>query len=263
MEICTHINNQIAIFIKKIVLFIFIISTFQSIAQNDNTTHFYGSVGLTNDGFSIVPAFSLNSPAIIANLAWQRKQFSFEPDIRVRPDMTKGSLLFWLRYRIIDKERFSLRIGAHPAFNLIRKEVNDGGVHREITEFQRFGAFEIVPSYQFSKKFGMSIAYLEGHRFQEIGPKIANILFFNTTFTDLGLSKNVSLNLFPSYLFLNVDGLKGNYLTLTTILAHKKSPFKLGSTINQTINSNIPDNKNFMWNISLIYSFDRRLKRVE
>ena len=251
-----------AMFFKKILLFILIISVLESKAQNDSTTHFYGSVGLTNNGFSIVPAFSLNSPAIITNLAWRRKQFSFEPDLRVRPDMTKGSLLFWLRYRIVDKEKFSLRIGAHPAFNLIRKEVNDEGVNREITEFQRFGAFEIVPSYQFSKKFGMSIAYLEGHRFQEVGPKTANILFFNTSFTGLGLSKKVSLNLFPSYFFLNADGSKGNYLTLTTILAHKKSPFKLGSTINQTINSNIPGNKNFMWNVSLLYSFDKRLKRI-
>ena len=248
-------------------LIIFTFFTKVSMAQNaDSTksiTNFYGTVGITNNGFSIVPAFSLNSPAIITNLAWRKKQFSFEPDIRVKPDMTKGSLLFWLRYRIVEKEKFGLRIGVHPAFNLVRKEVTDAGVNREITEFQRFGAFEIVPSYQVSKKFGLSAAYLEGHRFQNVGPKIANILFLNTAFTDLGLSKNLRLNLFPSYFFLNVDGSKGNYFTLTTLFSHKKSPFTLSSTINQTINSNLSGNKNFLWNVAVNYNFSKRLKKID
>lgn len=254
-------------FLNRLVLFVFFaffskMAFAQTTDSTKNITKFSGSVGITNNGFSIIPSFSLNSPAFITNLSWRKKRLSFEPDIRLIPNASKGGILLWLRYKVIDAKRFGLRVGVHPAFNLIRREDTEPGITKEITEMLRFGAFEIVPSYQFSKRFGISAVYLQGHAFQKWGPQFTNVLFLNTALTDLGLSKNVRLSLFPSVFFLHTDGYTGDYVTLTTVLAHKKLPFSLSSTINQTIKADVPGNKVFMWNIGVSYNFSKNLKKL-
>ena len=245
----------------KTFVIIFILFGYNTKAQRD-TTLFTGSIGLTNNGFSIIPTFSLNSPAAIINLAWKKKRFSFEPDIRLVPDATKGGMLWWFRYRVVDKEKLGLRAGVHPAFTLIRRNEIADGVTKEITEMLRFGAFELVPSYQVSKKVGLSAMYLEGHGLQSHGPQTTRVLFLNTAISNIDVSKSLQFNVFPSVFFLYTDGYRGDYLTVTGVLAHKKYPFSLGSTINQTFKSNVPGNQNFMWNVTLTYSFFRFMNRT-
>lgn len=248
-----------------ILFFIFTIS-FASAQTPDSTqtpTNFSGSVGITNNGFSIIPSFSLNSPAFIANLAWRKKRFSFEPDIRLVPNASKGGMIWWLRYRLVDTKKFSVRVGVHPAFTLIRREDTENGVTKEITEMLRFAAFEVVPSYQINKNFGVSGMYLEGHGLQKAGPQTTRVLFLNTALTNIELGENLRFNLFPSVFFLYTDGYRGNYLTVTGVLVHKKLPFSISSAINQTFKADLPGNKNFMWNVGLNYNFRKTLVRLK
>ncbi len=225
------------------------------------TSTFSGTVGITNNGFSIIPTFSLNHPAAIMNFSWRKKRVSFEPDIRLVPDGSKGGLIFWVRYRLIEQKKFSLRVGAHPAFTLIRSSVPDNGSTKEITEMLRFLAFEVVPSYQITSHVGVCAMYLQGNALQKYGPQLTRVLFLNTSFTNLKLSQNLRLDLFPTIFFLHTDGYRGDYFTLTGSLSHKKLPFSLQSTINQTFKSNVPGNQDFMWNIALNYHFKRKVTR--
>lgn len=246
-------------------LFLFILTSLLSIGQTpdstNNTATFSGSVGLTNNGFSIIPSFSLNSPAIVSTLSFRKKRFSFDPDIRVALDAKNGGFLWWFRYKLIDKKKFGFRVGTHPAFTLIKRQDTENGKTTEITEMLRFIAFEAVPSYQFNDHFGVSAVYLQGNALQKTGPQQTRVLFLNTAITNVGLSKNVYLNVFPSVFFLNTDGYQGSYLTATVAVGHKKSSFSLQSTINQTFTSNLPGNQDFMWNVTLNYNFKRIIKR--
>jgi hypothetical protein len=252
---------------KSILLFALLHLSLSAFSQNpdstQNTTTFSGSVGITNNGFSIIPSFSLNSPAVVTNLSWRKKRFSFEPDIRLVPNASKGGLLWWLRYRLVENKKFTLRVGVHPAFSLIRRPDTENGSNKDITEMLRFAAFEVVPSYQVSKKFGVSAMYLQGHGLQKHGPQFTNVLFLNTSVTNIGLGKNLKFHLFPSVFFLQTDGYRGDYLTVTGVLAHNKLPFSLQSTINQTLKSDVPANQNFMWNVTLNYNFRKTYKKVE
>ncbi len=133
---------------------------------------------------------------------------------------------------------------------------------KEITEMLRFLAFEAVPSYQFNNKIGVSAMYLQGNGLQNHGPQLTKVLFLNSNVTNIGLSKEFYFNLFPSVYFLYTDGYRGNYLAATAVLGHKKSAFSLQSTINQTFKSNIPGNKDFMWNVTLNYCFKKVNKRI-
>lgn len=234
----------------------------QTADSTKNISFFSGTVGFTNNGFSIIPTFSLNHSAFVANLSFRKNRFSFEPDIRLVPDAKNGGLIWWLRYRVVDHKKFGVRVGAHPAFTLIRRTDTEDGTAKEITEMLRFLAFEVVPSYQFNKKLGVSVVYLQGHGLQNHGPQLTQVLFLNASITNIGLGRNLSFHLFPSVYFLHTDGHKGNYLTVTGALAHKKLPFSLQSTINQTFTSDVPGNKNFMWNVTLNYNFKKIYRKI-
>lgn len=231
----------------------------QSIGQQaDSTakiTSVSGSIGITNNGFSIIPTFSLNSPATIINLAIRRNKLSFEPDFRLVPSLNKGGLLFWLRYYPVTNKKFRLRLGAHPALSLVRKNVILNGNEQEITEMLRFVAGEIVPSYQISSKLSIGAVYLHGTGLQNHGPQNTDVLFLNSVISGIKLGGPISLNLVPMVYFLNTDGHVGKYYTATAALAHKKLPYTLQYTFNKTISSDVPGNKDFMWNVMLAYNF--------
>lgn len=233
----------------------------QTTDSTKHITHFSGTVGLTNNGFSIIPSFSLNSPAVITNLSWRKKRFTFDPDIRLVPDARKGGVLLWLRYRIIDGKKFSLRAGVHPAFTLIRKTIVESGDSTEITEMLRFGAFEVVPNYQITKNWSIGATYLQGHGFQSHGPQTTRVLFLNTGISNIRLGGGYRFHFFPSVFFLYTDGFTGSYLTATGVFSKNNFPFTLQGTINQTFKSDVPDNRDFMWNVTLNYNFGGRYRK--
>lgn len=235
----------------------------QQTDSTQSTTTFSGSIGISNNGFSIIPSFSLNSPAAVATLSIRKNSFSFEPDIRLVPDASKGGMLWWLRYRLVDNPKFKFRLGAHPAFTFVRRSIVDNGKTTEITEMLRFLAYEAVPSYQISQNFGLSAMYLEGHGLQKHGPQKTRALFLNTAISNIKLSEKLVFHLYPSIFFLYTDGYRGDYLTVTGVLAHKKLPFTLQSTINQTFKSDVPGNQEFMWNVMLAYNFSKTFKTVQ
>jgi hypothetical protein len=225
------------------------------ISDSITKVNFLGNVGVTSNGFSIIPTFSLNSPATIMNFSIKKKRLSFEPDIRLVPDASKGGFLFWLRYRLIDKNKFTFRLGTHPAFSFIRRTILSDNRNQDITEMLRFAAWEAVPSYQFSSHFGLSAMFLQGHGLQNHGPQMTNALFLNTAITNIKVGSGILFSLFPSIYYLNTDGYTGKYFSALAKIGHDKSPFSIQSNINQTITSNIPGNKEFIWNVGVNYGF--------
>lgn len=247
----------------KNLAWIYLFTCFFSISSvassQDSTLHFSGSIGLTTNGFSIIPTFSLNSPATMMNFAWRKDKLSFEPDIRLVPNLSKGSLIWWFRYQAIQKLKWGLRTGAHPAFSLIRREEVISGKSKEITEMLRFLAFEVVPHVQISSHVELSAMYLEGHGLQQHGPQTSRVLFLNSSFSRIPLNRSgLHLSLYPTFFYLRVDGNRGTYFSGTARISDLKFPISFQGTINQTLKSDIPNNQNFMWNLTLTYHFNKR-----
>ena len=249
----------------KSALVLIIVSLFSSYGfsqQTDSTqkvTTFSGSLGLTNNGFSIVPTFSLNKPAAIMLFSWKKNKFIIDPDIRLTLDAKKGGMLFWFRYRPIEGKKFNLRVGTHPALNFQLRTITENGVTSEITQMRRFIAFEAVPNYQITKNWGIGIYYLQGNGLQKDGPLTTHFVNLNTSISNIKMGGNVRLALIPAVYYLNVDGYEGKYFTATGILSNTKLPFTLESAINKTFSSNLPGNKDFLWNVSLHYHFNKKL----
>ena len=225
--------------------------------STQNTMVFSGSLGITNNGFSIVPTFSLNSPAGLILLSWRKNKFSIDPDIRLTADARKGGMLFWLRYYPVEKKKFSLRLGAHPAFNFQIREIEVNGVTSEITQMRRFLAWEASPNYKITPDWSIGIYYLQGNGLQKDGPRTTHFITLNTSISNIKLAKKIRLALAPAVYYLNLDGYEGTYFTATGTISHTRSPFSLQSAINQTFHSNLPGNKDFLWNVSLSYKFSK------
>jgi hypothetical protein len=251
--------------ISKLILVLILVSflPISGFSQQKDTTQkviiFSGTLGITNNGFSIIPTFSLNSPASIIQLSWRKNKFSIDPDMRLSPDARKGGMLFWFRYHAIEKKKFSLRVGVHPAFSFQLKKITENGVTSEITQLLRFFAWEFTPNYQISKHLGVGLYYLQGNGLQKYGPQRSHFVNFNTRISNIKLSKDFRFSLIPAIYYLRLDKYEGVYYTAVGILSNTKWPISLQSAFNKTIKSNLPGNKDFIWNVSLNYRFRKEL----
>lgn len=238
-------------------------STALSQPPKDSTsrvTTFSGSLGVTNNGFSIIPTFSLNSPAAVVQLSWRRERFSIDPDIRLTPDGKRGGVLLWFRYHAVQTERFRFRTGFHPAMNLQTRKIMEEGVSSEIIQMRRFLAWELAPSYTIRKGWNIGLYYLQGNGLQKDGPQTTHFLNLNTTVSNIKVGKGMRMTLIPAVYHLYMDGKSGFYFTATGILGHVKNPITLQSSMNKTFTSNIPGNRDFLWNVSVVYSFSKKME---
>ena len=220
---------------------------------------FRGTASITQNGISLVPSFSLGDPAALFDLKFIKGRFSFEPDMRFALEGNPWSMLFWFRYKAIQKERFSLRIGAHPGLNFRTVTIIRDGQEEDLLESRRYLAGEIVPNYKLSDRFSLGFFYLHGRGFDE-GVKQTNFLVFNTSFTNIPLAGDYYFNFNPQVYYLSTDDLVGYYYAAFLTLAKQDFPFSLTLLINKGFDTEILPDETFTWSLLLNYSFPRKKK---
>ena len=65
----------------------------------------------------------------------------------------------------------------------------------------------------------------------------------------------------PQIYYLSIGKSDGYYYTATLTLAKKNSPFSISFLFNKVIETEIKASKDFVWNVSLIYSFNNKYVR--
>lgn len=215
---------------------------------------FRGTASVTHNGISLVPSFSLGDPALLFDLKFTKNRLSFEPDMRFALDGKPWSFLFWFRYKAVEKERFSLRIGAHPALNFRTVTVIRDGQPEEILESRRYLAAEIAPNYKLGKNTGIGIYYLHGRGFDD-GVKQTNFVVLNSYFNNLNITKNLYFNISPQTYYLRMDDKEGFYAVAFVTLFKRDFPVSISAIFNKAIDTEIVPEDDFIWNVSLNYSF--------
>ena len=226
--------------------------------KSDSTkkvTHFSGSVSVTNNGLSLVPTFSLGEPAALVNLSIGGKKFSFEPDMRFALEGKPWSFRFWARYKLLKTEKFAITVGTHPALNFKTFTSVDA---RETIVVRRFLAGELSPNYFFTKNISIGVYYVYAYGFDQGTPKNNHFVTLNSNFSNIKLPFNFLIKFIPQFYYLKQDERDGYYFTSEFHLAKKNFPLSLSSIINTPIESNIIGGQDFVWNISLIYSFNKK-----
>jgi hypothetical protein len=217
--------------------------------------HVGGAVTVTNNGVSLLPTFSLGRPAVMFDLNVGNKKLTFEPQFRFGLDGTPWSFLFWWRYKLVQKEKFKMSVGAHPSVVFRPTTIAINGVPRETFFIQQYFAAEISPNYYITKNISVGIYYLHSNSMDNNGIKNTNFITINSNFSNIKLSEQFYMKFNPQAYYLKMDEQDGYYVTATIGLAKKNFPIALQSILNQAIETNIPAKSEFVWNVSLIYSF--------
>jgi hypothetical protein len=70
------------------------------------------------------------------------------------------------------------------------------------------------------------------------------------------------MRIYPQFYYLKLDAQDGFYFTSAFTIAKKNFPLFISAVINKTLTSNITGNKNFVWNLSLNYSFFKKYLKM-
>jgi hypothetical protein len=216
-----------------------------------------GAVTVTNNGISLLPTFSLGKPAVIFDMSVAGPRLSFEPQFRFALEGKPWSFIFWWRYKLLRKGRFSVTTGAHPAvlFQTIPASTDTGSTETIVA--QRYLAAELSPSYALSDGISLGMYYLYSHGFEQGATRNTHFLTLNANLTNLRLIEHLYLKVSPQVYYLRMDESEGFYATATVSLLRRNFPLAVQSIVNQSIKTNIVANGDFVWNVSLIYSFRR------
>jgi hypothetical protein len=247
----------------KPLLLLFILISIPGINSSQNTdstkivSNFGGAVTVTNNGISFIPTFSLGKPAAIFDMSVGRK-LSFEPQFRFALEGKPWSFIFWWRYKLLKTNKVAVTLGAHPAFlfRTITDTIN--GVSQEIIRVQRNIAAELAPNYFLTKNISVGMYYLYGYSFEKDVIKNVHYLTLNANFSNIRLPGQFYVKFAPQVYYLNMDKQDGFYFSSVLTLANRKIPLSVSTLMNKIIQTNITASQNFVWNVSLIYSFNRK-----
>jgi hypothetical protein len=237
-------------------------STMKKFDSTKAISHFSGSVGITNNGISIVPSFSLGKPAVIFNLSVVKNRFSVEPDIRFSLAGKPWSFLFWGRYKLVTTDKFKMNVGAHLGLNFKTAVLPINSDTGEVTITRRYLAAELFPRYSLSKNISVGVYYLYSHGLDAGTIKNTHFITFNTNFSNIRITNQFFMNVNPQLYYLKLDAKDGSYFTASFIVARKNFPLSVSAIINKEINSTITGSKNFLWNASLVYSFNKKYVKI-
>jgi len=244
-----------------LLVFVFLIFAYSTFSQNNEgkkTNHFGTVITVTNKGISTIPNLSLGKPAVIFDLSVGTERFSFDPQFRFALEGNPWSFLFWLRYKIVESEKFHFSFGGHPALSFRETIVTKDGISSKDMVVRRYLAGELYPSYSFSKNITAGIYYLYSRGIESDIPQNTNFINLRSTFSNIKLTDQYFLRFSPQFYYLKMDKKDGFYYNATLTLSKKNCPFSVSGLVNKAFKTNVTAENKLLWNLSLIYSFNKK-----
>jgi len=224
---------------------------------------FGGAASVTNNGISLLPTFTLGKPAAIFDLNLAGKRFSFEPQFRFALEGKPWSMIFWWRYKLLQSSKWNIKVGAHPAIAFKKTNVLLNNRPRQVLLPQRYLASEFSPNYMISKGTSIGAYFLYSKGLEPESIKNTRFITLNANFSNIRLGNGFVLKMSPQVYHLQMDNQGGYYVTSTFTVTKKNIPFSISSIMNKSIKTTIVGSKDFIYNLSLIYSFNRKFVDME
>lgn len=244
---------------KRIILIMFVLhismNVFSRIEENKSQVHIAGSAGLTNNGISLIPNFSLGDPAAMFSMVISKGRLSFVTDFSFSLEAKPWYTLYWIKYQVVEKEKFGLVAGTHLGVNFFDSEVEVNSIVSERLLSDRYWVAEISPCYLINENTSLGVYYLHSRGLDEGTIDASHFLTLNANFSKIKISKEAYLGVNPQLYYLNQDGIDGTYFTSAFTLGKGTFPVTLNAMINQPLKTNISAGNEFVWNFSLVYSF--------
>ncbi|HUR11550.1 MAG TPA: hypothetical protein VM012_09285 [Flavitalea sp.] len=241
------------------LFFVFLVLTENSFSQKTDSikasNHFGGAITLTTKGISTIPSFTLGKPAVLFDMSIGKRRLSFEPQFRFSLEGKPWTFIFWWRYKLLTTDKFQISVGTHPALNFRTEVVVSNGVSKKVIVARRYLAAELAPNYVLAKNITIGLYYLYSRGLDKDATRNTHFIGIRSSFSS-NLSSQYFIRFIPQFYYLKTDKPYGFYINPTLTLAKKNFPFSISSIVNKALKTDIPG-KSFLWNISLIYSFNK------
>lgn len=244
-------------FIILIFILQFSLNVFSQNEEIHKPIHISGSAGLTNNGISLIPNFSLGDPAALFSLSISKGRLSFVTDFNFSLEAKPWYTLYWLKYQVVEREKLKMTAGTHLGLNFFFTEIETNSVVTEKLQYERYWVADIFPKYFFNEHTSLGIYYLQSRGIDEGTVGVSHFLTLNANFSRINLTKGVFMGIDPQLYYLNQDGVDGFYFTSALSIGKEKFPLTLNAMINQPIDTNITAGNEFVWNLSLFYFFNQ------
>ncbi len=246
--------------IRSILFLILLNFFFISYSQKPDSTkvinYFGGGITVTNNGISLIPTFSIDKPAVLFDLTAGRGKLSFEPQFRFSIDGKPWTFFFWWRYKLVNTSNLFIRVGIHESLSYSTLPVEINGDSKETITTQRYLAGEFTPNYFLTRNIGIGMYYLYSYGFDNEYVRNTHLGMLNINFSNIKLLDKFFLSYMPQIYYLRINKNDGYNVTSTLNLARKNFPVIFSLFGNKTIQSHVPGHKDFVWNASLIYTFN-------
>ncbi len=246
----------------KLILFfvMLVLSISYSYAHvNSDTTKvstvFSGSVQLTNNGISLVPAFSLGAPALMAFFEAKRRRFSYCPQFSFDSEGKPWYMNQWLRYQVVDGHKFSYRSSISYSFLYKPSEEVKDGIVTPIIKIDRNVIFEQLMVAQITAKKALVLVHLHGMPTTKEGINL-DLMTIGTSTKAIKLASKVTMDIVPSIFYLTYTGGNEGVFTTENISFHyEKLPVSIGFQATEPLWMKNLHVESFNWALSAIYSF--------
>ncbi len=156
-----------------------------------------------------------------------------------------------------------MNAGAHYALNFKTTTDSLNGVTKDVTLARRYLAAELFPRYLVAKNISVGMYYLYSHGLDPGTIKNTQFVTINSNFSNIRLSKQFFMGIIPQFYYLKQDTRDGFYFSSAFSLAKRNFPVALSAIINKEIQTNILGSKDFVWNVTLIYSFNKKYVPIQ
>jgi hypothetical protein len=229
-------------------------------------------IGITNNGFSFIPAFTLEEPATSLDIQLKWKRFSIEPQFQYSLEGKPWSFVFFYRYKTLMKNKYLLTLGSHlPALAFVTEDISSDEGQRTRIVADRIVAGEIINTFVVNPKVIVGLYYIYSRGVQTETLQNGHYLSFNATFPKIRLSEQINMIFSPQVFYLRLDERDGFYVAANLNIAKSDFPVSFGSTMYKLLITKLaeriltgisvfttPSIKNTLQNRSCFFLRDRR-----
>jgi hypothetical protein len=251
----------------RIIAFLFFVS-FSYILSAQNTdsiiakiSSFSGAVTIQSKGISTIPNLTLGKPAAVFDMKVGRK-LTFEPQLRFALEGKPWAMVFWWRYTPAINGKLRMIFSTNYSFSYKTVNVVSSGETQEIIRTTRYLVGAIEPVYQVSKHIDIGMYLFYNYGIEKFITKNTWMFSFRPGFSNIPVTKNISSRINPEIYYLKMDHNDGVYLNARFSISKKNFPLSVSGLINKPINSNIPSEYDFLWNLGIIYTFNNQYMEV-
>jgi|WetSurMetagenome_2_1015567.scaffolds.fasta_scaffold29866_3 hypothetical protein len=246
---------------SALLILILINLTHISLSQNNDSTvtplNFAGAVSVTNKGISVIPNFTLGKPAVIFDLSIGKGKLSFEPQFKFALEGKPWSFIFRGRYKLLQSEKLQINIGVSPGISFRTTTFTSNSISTDALVANRMLSGELAPNYFFTKDISLGVNCFFAHILEKGPVKNTEMISLRSSFSNIRISKQLYFSLNPQIYYLKLVDIGGFYFSSSLALSKRDFPVSVSAFINKTIQTEIPADESFLWNVTLKYSFNK------